>query len=460
MGESIAPVILKAISDATTTQNLLPNHDVKFVWYDTQCDKEKADLLLLVGKTFTPDVFIGPPCSVVVEEAISRYEILNGDMEVPVLSWGAANPKFADKNQYPMFSRVVAAYTSHNSAILSVADFYKWKKISLVVEDNNLFRTTAILLENEIAVVFPDINVKMSFSSLDSAISSFLKSAGEDGTDAVMVLGYCDLMSRAYKMAGETTEFDNQKIAVVGFDYNAGCVNPEINMNGFWHLTTKSKTEEETVSSFFEDFVDGKWNFTQYAEYPYGNAIPNPAHAEEFRTAMGSETYTAVPNNLAVDPDFAGYLYDAIMLYLTAIHSMVDDTAGFGYFTDGGPPVPLGLANAYIRKAQLPDGVSGFVKLDSAGERKSEISLRSVRHVDDLYEDVEFATYDPLAVSLASAFTWEIEQEEIVWAFGKTEAAEKDEDKSSYFSFGTSSVLKIVIALMTGFVTCAATIAL
>ena len=104
LGESISPVILKAISDSTEVKGYLPNHEVKFVWFDTQCDSEYAYLLPIVGKAFKPDVFIGPPCSVVVEGAVSIAELLYGPMTTPIVSWGAANPAFADKDEYPMVS--------------------------------------------------------------------------------------------------------------------------------------------------------------------------------------------------------------------------------------------------------------------------------------------------------------------------------------------------------------------
>jgi len=456
LGESISPVILKAISDSTEIKGYLPNHEVKFVWFDTQCDAVKVDLLPLVSKVFKPDVFIGPPCSVVVEEAVSISELLYGPMKKPILSWGAANPVFADKEKYPMFSRVVASYTAHNAALVALAANYNWKMITILVEQNNFFLTVGGLLQELVIEDSPGVEVTIRFVKPDSSealINSYLKSAALDDTDAIIVLAYCDIMNKVYKQASETSELDQLTIAVIGFDFNAGCIDPTINMNGFWHLTAKVKQNEETVQIFFDDFADGKWDFTPYVEFPYGSAIPDSEHEEEFKTKMGEEIYTAVPNRLSMDPDYSGYLYDAIVLYLQAMHALLTDS-GVDYFADDTPDLTLGMANAYIRSTSLLDGITGIVSLTGQGERRAEVSIKCVKDIDGIYKDIEFATFDSTATN---PITWEIEPNEIVWAFGKSKGKGGNDDK---MSISGTAMFKIFLSLLTAAITVGISLAL
>ena len=344
-------------------------------------------------------------------------ELLYGPMKKPILSWAATSPLFADKEEYPMFSRLVNSYVSYNSAIEELAVYYKWGKITLIVEQNSLHLTTASLLQTLLLISNPEIEITMNLvttDSPDSQIRTNLKSAALDNTDAVILVSYCDIMRRAYKVASEIEEFDPLTVAIIGYEFTPSCGDPNINMDGLWNLMPKSGAEEHTVTTFFGDFEDGKWDFSPYVNYPYGNAIPDPEYEEEFRFAMGGNTYSAVQPQ-EQEPGYSGYLFDSIVLYLKSVHNLLSDT-GVDYFADDTPDLSLGMANAYIRSTVLEDGITGVVSLDGKGERTAKVLLRGIKHVDVSYEDIDYATFNPS--NTQDPLT--IEQNEIVWAFGKT----------------------------------------
>ena len=278
-----------------------------------------------------------------------------------------------------------------------------------------------------------------------------------DNTDVVLMLGYCEIMNMVYKNARETREFDPLTVAVIGFDFTAGCGDPNINMDGFWYVANKVSTNDETLNDFYSDFDNGKWDFTPYVDFPYGNAIPDSAHGEEFKTAMGGEVYTAEPNSFTMEKDYSGYIYDSIILFLKAMDTLLTDT-GIDYFADDTPDLTLGLANAYIRSTVLNDGITGVVSLDAKGERRGEVSIRSIKHNATSYEEVEIATFSP--VDTTSPLTWEVEQNEIVWAFGETTGQADDSDDGENFTFGNTASFKIGISLITAAVTVTVTILL
>jgi hypothetical protein len=63
-----------------------------------------------------------------------------------MISYGAANPKFADKvmddGLYKPFSRVVPSYIVQNIAVLGLVTKFGWSSIGCLLEANSLYRTT------------------------------------------------------------------------------------------------------------------------------------------------------------------------------------------------------------------------------------------------------------------------------------------------------------------------------
>ena len=91
------------------SHNVLPNHSLKFTWFDTACSSSRAEEIFpLVHSLFDPDVYIGPGCSGASESGMNAVAAATGaDFPIPVISWGAGSPALGVLADYPMFSRVV-----------------------------------------------------------------------------------------------------------------------------------------------------------------------------------------------------------------------------------------------------------------------------------------------------------------------------------------------------------------
>ena len=61
---------------------------------------------------------------------------------------------------------------------------------------------------------------------------------------------------------------------------------------------------------------------------------------------------------------------------------------------------------------------------------------------------------------MGSPFTWEVEQNEIDWAFGKTGLAADDSDDGENLNFSSTAAYKILISLSTAAVTVTVTVLL
>ena len=152
-GEGVSPALLKAINSVNADPLILPDHTLTWFWYDTQCDPVYAGLGKTVLDSFFPHAFIGPACSTVVAELIDEvygHPLTGVPFDRPLISWGAGNAMFADKDKYPMFSRVVASYAGHNNAVVALANQYGWDKLGILATSDSLWGTTLKLLKQDL----------------------------------------------------------------------------------------------------------------------------------------------------------------------------------------------------------------------------------------------------------------------------------------------------------------------
>jgi len=107
---------------------------------------------------------------------------------------------------------------------------------------------------------------------------------------------------------------------------------------------------------------------------------------------MSLDTRTFVPGNSPPD-DYALFMHDAILLFATAAHNLIEDT-GQDWFTDDSFPT-LSLINNYIRGVTI-DGASGEFELDSKGERNLPISYKYVASDDTERRETACCSARPL----------------------------------------------------------------
>jgi hypothetical protein len=162
-------------------------------------------------------------------------------------------------------------------------------------------------------------------------------------------------------------------------------------------------------------------DFSPYLTYPFGTADPiTGADSSAFEGATGILDFTSYVAGVEDVNKWGVYLFDAIVLYATAMQRLVAET-GTDYFADGGRP-PAALANTYIRSTELPEdvAVSGHIKLDSGGERELnlEVSYLELTEAGDSINNVPFALYEVDQTEPLSFGLHGVAFEEVVWAGG------------------------------------------
>jgi hypothetical protein len=388
-GEGVSPALLKAIETVNNDPDLLPNHTLQWFWYDTQCDPDYAHLGLDAFKAFEPHAMIGPGCSSVVKAMVDAFEESNTEFSVPLISWAAANPAFADKVKYPMFSRLVASYIGHNTALVSLADYYGWDSIAVLAEDAPLWNTTSRLLQSSLlteSLTRPSATSVAAFVAADSSdLSEFAAECAEAGTRVLVLLGYCpQVKAWVHELS---TRGMLEGYAVITYDIDSNCETGDdtfesvASLTGIWSLAARAPTslgQEQFLADLNSD--DSPYDFTEYLSFPFGTASANSgAHTDAFRDAMAQGNRTFVPGR-SVSNSYALFLHDSIMLFAEAAHQLITDT---DYYDGSSAVPPLNMINNYIKGLSL-EGASGQVDLDSKGERNLPVAISYLVVEDDL----------------------------------------------------------------------------
>jgi hypothetical protein len=402
---------------------LLPGHEATFVWFDTQCDIDHADISKEVFEVFKPHVFIGPGCSVVVEEIFKDvFNPTTNPFPRPLISWAAANPSFADKDEYPQFSRVVPSYTSHNAAVIALVEHYGWQDLFIVGTGDSLWGTTLKFLKKDLVSEYPDVNVYSELVFSGSQIHSTLTTQRDKVKDVrvILMLGYCEDMLKWIAAANDVDMLEGY--AVLLYDFDDTCTQEDstvsslMKTNGVWSLmsATPETNVLETAFLIDKDENPNDYNFNPYLSYPFGTASPMAsADPTKFRSAMEENDRSYVTNR-AQESTFSVYLHDAIMLYAHAAHDYIT-AEGPEAFEGGNSPVTYAI-NHYIRSVEF-EGMTGLINVDARGERNLPIQISYAQVPDTTIIGVgltNVASYNPSTDSI----DWTAEQADLMWAGG------------------------------------------
>ncbi len=415
-GEGVAPALLKAVEEINSNEDILPNHELQFFWFDTQCDINYAPLAKMVKKLYEPHVFIGPACSTVVKAVVEDFNdpLDPVNFDIPLISWGAGNAAFADKDVYPMFSRVVAAYGGHNSAVVHLAKEFGWDGIGIIATSDSLFGTTQTLLMNELNNNIEDITIAPLTVNEDSYevsdTSSVFNNMKEKNIRALVVLGYCGPMKKWVADAKDNNMLEGY--AILAYDWGEACLTDDDtavgikDFTGVWSLTAKAPSNPDFLAS-----IDGNANFdfSPYLEFPFGTATPKDgADPVPFQNAMSNDARTFVVGN-SVPDNYAMFMYDAVMLFAKSAHNMLSDTDTDWF--DGTSSISLNFMNQYIRGNRI-EGESGTIELDSLGERSLPIEITTVKATNTpSFRNDPLADFDPTFDEIS----WSLEAPDRVW---------------------------------------------
>ncbi len=146
VGIRAGSAIIVGIEEVERRQ-LLPGYHIDWIWRDSQCNSAIGIQMIVDMWTSVKDldVIIGDGCSVVCQPA----SLLAAAWGIPIISWGCTSRSLSDKTTYPTFTRVDTTWSSYIPVYDNLADAFGWRKIVILTTTQDLFKSTATVMKNE-----------------------------------------------------------------------------------------------------------------------------------------------------------------------------------------------------------------------------------------------------------------------------------------------------------------------
>ncbi|XP_042907010.1 gamma-aminobutyric acid type B receptor subunit 1 isoform X1 [Parasteatoda tepidariorum] len=159
-GRGCLPSALMALGDVNADPNLLEGFRLKMLSNDTQCNPG-------LGATVMYDLLYNPPqklillggCSIVsstIAEAAKMWNLV-------VVSYGSSSPALSNRKRFPTFFRTHPSATIHNPTRIKLFQKFKWSRIAIVQEAEEVFISTGEDLEIRCKEAGIEVATRQSF---------------------------------------------------------------------------------------------------------------------------------------------------------------------------------------------------------------------------------------------------------------------------------------------------------
>lgn len=143
-GQGCLPAVMMALNDVNSNEDLLRGYYLNMTWNNSQCDPGLG-AAVLYDLIYTPPkkILILGGCSKIcstVAETAKMYNII-------VVGYGASSPALSDRNRFPTFFRTHPSATIHNPTRIKLFKKFKWSRIAIIIEAEEVFVTTGKDLE-------------------------------------------------------------------------------------------------------------------------------------------------------------------------------------------------------------------------------------------------------------------------------------------------------------------------
>ncbi|XP_042907011.1 gamma-aminobutyric acid type B receptor subunit 1 isoform X2 [Parasteatoda tepidariorum] len=159
-GQGCLPAALMALDDVNDDPNLLKGYRMQMPHNDSQCNPG-------LGATVMYDLLYNPPqklillggCSIVsstIAEAAKMWNLV-------VVSYGSSSPALSNRKRFPTFFRTHPSATIHNPTRIKLFQKFKWSRIAIVQEAEEVFISTGEDLEIRCKEAGIEVATRQSF---------------------------------------------------------------------------------------------------------------------------------------------------------------------------------------------------------------------------------------------------------------------------------------------------------
>uniref|UniRef100_A0A5S6Q8M7 Guanylate cyclase n=1 Tax=Trichuris muris TaxID=70415 RepID=A0A5S6Q8M7_TRIMR len=332
-GHIISGALRYAIEKVNENSQLLPNYELDFIFADTRgMTKQSVKATMeLWQKGVT--AFVGPEDSCQTEAMIAAAQNL------PMISYKCFDHAVSDKTKYSTFARTVPAESEISRAAISLLRHFNWRKFSIVYGDNDV---NSHLLK---AIVELSSAEGMQILNISSFVEPYRSTNFEDRQHIRAIVAETHLKTRIFVMFGSVSALQQMLYAmddmellsdgeyvIIYLEPSYTYLSPDDAMMNYFYRATLYTIEEfhsfPYVNRIIDlsrsllaiipspvTFSDSTWKefwakVNQYNMLPPFNFF-NPTSTSRF-------------GKYPVVNRYASYLYDAVMLYATALHEEIE----------------------------------------------------------------------------------------------------------------------------------------
>ncbi|XP_076343552.1 gamma-aminobutyric acid type B receptor subunit 1-like isoform X1 [Tachypleus tridentatus] len=159
-GQGCQPAATMAVHDVNKLRNLLPGYRLWIHWRDSGCNPglgANALYDLLYNPPIKPILMCG--CSIVCSTVAEAAKMWN----LVVVSYGSSSPALSNRKRFPTFFRTHPSATIHNPTRIRLFQKFKWSRIAIIQEAEEVFMSTGEDLEERCEEAGIEIVTRQSF---------------------------------------------------------------------------------------------------------------------------------------------------------------------------------------------------------------------------------------------------------------------------------------------------------
>ncbi|XP_054160716.1 gamma-aminobutyric acid type B receptor subunit 1-like [Oppia nitens] len=394
-GQGCLPAAQMALEDVNKDLTLLSGYELDLNWNNSQCDPGLAATILydLIYRPPKKPIILGG-CSIVcsgIAETAKMYNLV-------VVGYGSSSPALSNRYRFPTFFRTHPSATIHNPTRVKLFKKFRWSRISIILEAEEVFVTTGKDLETRCKEADIEILTRVSF--LDDPTEA-VKSLSRQGARIIIGMFYAEPARKVMCEAYKAGLFGKQYVWFLIGWYDPSWFHPTPNINCTMnemrkvvegHFTTEALMINQGYDKTIAGITAQEWvvryenELKKYKQYfPFGSNKPQEGSQE------------------------APLAYDAIWAIALALNKTIAILSQKGLSLDSfdyESPTVMNVIKSELQKVQFP-GVSGYVAFNDIGDRISWTLIEQM--VDGEYRKLGY--YDTVTDNL----TW-IDKE--VWIVG------------------------------------------
>uniref|UniRef100_T1KK54 G-protein coupled receptors family 3 profile domain-containing protein n=1 Tax=Tetranychus urticae TaxID=32264 RepID=T1KK54_TETUR len=161
-GQGCQPAVEMALEDVNSRPDLLPGYYLSLTPNDSKCDSGLASALLyeLVYEPPTKIMILGG-CSIVCSTIAETAKMYN----LVVFGYGSSSPALSNRSRFPTFFRTHPSATINNPTRVKLFKEFKWQRIAMILEAEEVFVTTAKDLEHQCKKAGIEVLTRVTFLS-------------------------------------------------------------------------------------------------------------------------------------------------------------------------------------------------------------------------------------------------------------------------------------------------------